>query len=141
MVATNAHIGNYGVNENEVESDGIKISGLVCKNFSFNHSRADSSESLEDYFIKQNLICISDVDRALVSYIRDNGMNAVICTDGFYRLVKASLADVPDMKELASKFPQRNHIYGDEHGTHRIAVLDLGIKEIFFAILLKEIAI
>jgi carbamoyl-phosphate synthase small subunit len=32
MVATNAHIGNYGVNENEVESDGIKISGLVCKN-------------------------------------------------------------------------------------------------------------
>jgi carbamoyl-phosphate synthase small subunit len=78
------HIGNYGVNENEVESDGIKISGLVCKNFSFNHSRADSSESLEDYFIKQNLICISDVDtRALVSYIRDNGaMNAVICTDG-----------------------------------------------------------
>jgi carbamoyl-phosphate synthase small subunit len=30
MVATNAHIG-IGVNENEVESDGIKISGLVCK--------------------------------------------------------------------------------------------------------------
>jgi carbamoyl-phosphate synthase small subunit len=56
---------------------------IGIKNFSFN-SRADSSESLEDYFIKQNLICISDVDtRALVSYIRDNGaMNAVICTDG-----------------------------------------------------------
>jgi carbamoyl-phosphate synthase small subunit len=105
MVATNAHIGNYGVNENEVESDGIKISGWYVK-FSFNHSRADSSESLEDYFIKQNLICISDVDtRALVSYIRDNGaMNAVICTDGTsLDLLKASLADVPDMKELASK--------------------------------------
>jgi hypothetical protein len=43
--------------------------------------------------------------------------------------------------ELASKVSQRNHFYGDEHGTHRIAVLDLGIKEIFFAILLKEIAI
>jgi carbamoyl-phosphate synthase small subunit len=47
MVATNAH-SNYGVNENEVESDGIKISGWYVK-FSFNHSRADSSESLEDY--------------------------------------------------------------------------------------------
>jgi carbamoyl-phosphate synthase small subunit len=46
MVATNAHIGNYGVNENEVESDGIKISGWYV-NFSFNYSRADSSESLE----------------------------------------------------------------------------------------------
>jgi hypothetical protein len=37
-------------------------------------------------------------------------MNAVICTDGTSILVKASLADVPDMKglELAPKFPQRN---------------------------------
>jgi carbamoyl-phosphate synthase small subunit len=51
-------------------------------------------------------------------------MNAVICTDGTLDLLKASLADVPDMKglELASKVSTRNH-YGDEHGTHRIAVL------------------
>ena len=84
MVATNPHIGNYGVNVNEVESDKIMISGLVCKNFSFNHSRPDSESNLYDYFSTQNLICISDVDtRALVSYIRDNGaQNAVICTDG-----------------------------------------------------------
>src|SRR3954462_14821290 len=68
MVATNAHIGNYGVNDKEVESDDIKISGLVCKNFSFNYSRVDAAGSLEDYFTKQNLICISDVDtRGLVS--------------------------------------------------------------------------
>jgi carbamoyl-phosphate synthase small subunit len=134
MVATNAHIGNYGVNVNEVESDGIKISGLVCKNFSFNYSRADSSESLEDYFIKQNLICISDVDtRALVSYIRDNGaMNAVICTDGTaIDVLKDSLSGVPDMKglELASKVSTKEpYFYGDENGTYRISVLDLGIK-------------
>jgi carbamoylphosphate synthase small subunit len=67
-----------------------------------------------EYFIKQNLICISDVDtRALVSYIRDNGaMNAVICTDGTsVDELKASLANVPDMKglELASN-PLRNLI-------------------------------
>jgi carbamoyl-phosphate synthase small subunit len=134
MVATNAHIGNYGVNENEVESDGIKISGLVCKNFSFNYSRADASESLEEYFIKQNLICISDVDtRALVSYIRDNGaMNAVICTDGTsVEELKKSLANVPDMKglELASKVSTKEaYYYGDEKATYRIAALDLGIK-------------
>lgn len=134
MVATNAHIGNYGVNENEVESDGIKISGLVCKNFSFNYSRADASESLEDYFIKQNLICISDVDtRALVSYIRDNGaMNAVICTDGTaVEDLKKSLVNVPDMKglELASKVSTKEaYYYGDENATYKIAALDLGIK-------------
>jgi hypothetical protein len=45
MVAT---IGNYGVNENEVESDSI-ISG--CVNFSFNYSLASG-------FKTKNLICI-----------------------------------------------------------------------------------
>src|SRR6056300_1371672 len=74
MVTTNAHIGNYGVNDNEVESDGIKIAGLICKNFSFTHSRVDSDGNLKDWFTKHNLVAISDVDtRALVSYIRDNG--------------------------------------------------------------------
>ena len=64
MVTTNAHIGNYGVNSNEVESDGVKIAGLVCKNFSFNYSRPDATESLYDYFSKHGLVVISDVDRA-----------------------------------------------------------------------------
>ena len=134
MVATNAHIGNYGVNDSEVESQSIKIAGLVCKNFSFNYSREDASGSLEDYFTKQNLICISDVDtRALVSYIRDNGaMNAVICTDGTsVENLKIALANVPDMKglELASKVSTKEaYFYGDENATYKIAALDLGIK-------------
>jgi carbamoyl-phosphate synthase small subunit len=135
MVATNAHIGNYGVNDNEVESNSIKIAGLVCKNFSFNYSRVDTAGSLEDYFQKENLICISDVDtRALVSYIRDNGaMNAVICTDDTpIDELKKLLADVPDMKglELASKVSTKEpYFYGDENATFKISSLDLGIKE------------
>lgn len=134
MVATNPHIGNYGVNENEVESDSIKISGLVCKNFSFNYSRENASESLEDYFKKQNLICISDVDtRALVSYIRDHGaMNAVICADGTSVAdLKIQLAQVPDMKglELASKVSTKEpYFFGNENAKYKISALDLGIK-------------
>ena len=38
MVTTNAHIGNYGVKDDEVESDGMKIAGLVCRNFNFSTS-------------------------------------------------------------------------------------------------------
>lgn len=135
MVATNAHIGNYGVNEEDVESDQIMISGLVCKNFSFNYSRANSSGSLEDYFKKQNLICISDVDtRALVSYIRDNGaMNAIISTDGkSIEELKEMLAKVPNMEglELASKVSTKApYFVGDETATYKIAALDLGIKK------------
>lgn len=134
MVATNPHIGNYGVNDIEVESDSIKISGLVCKNFSFNYSRPDAASSLEDYFVKQNLICISDVDtRALVSYIRDHGaMNAVICTDQTsVEDLKQQLAKVPDMKglELASKVSTKEpYFFGKENAKYKISALDLGIK-------------
>jgi len=135
MVTTNAHIGNYGVNTEEVESDRIMISGLVCKNFSMVHSRPDSESDLYDYFEKQNLICISDVDtRALVSYIRDNGaQNAVICTDGTsVEELKKLLAETPDMNglELASKVSTKeSYFFGEETATHKISALDLGIKK------------
>ena len=83
MVMANAHIGNYGTNLDEVESDSVKIAGLICKNFSFNFSRHGDSTSLFDFLSSNKIVCISDVDtRALVSYIRDNGaMNAVISTE------------------------------------------------------------
>ena len=135
MVATNPHIGNYGVNAQEVEADKIMISGLVCKNFSFDHSRPNSEGNLFDYFQKQNLICISDVDtRALVSYIRDHGaMNAVISTDGTsIEELKSQLSNVPDMKglELASKVSVTEpYFFGDENATYKISALDLGIKK------------
>lgn len=135
MVTTNAHIGNYGVNDNEVESDGIKISGLVCRNFSFTHSRVDSDGNLLDWFKKYNLVAISDVDtRALVAYIRDNGaMNAIISTniddiDG----LKNQLANVPSMQglELASKVSTKEpYFYGNENAKIKVSALDIGIKK------------
>lgn len=134
MVTTNAHIGNYGVNLNEVESDSVKISGLVCKNFSMNYSREDASESLYEYFEKQNLIVISDVDtRALVSYIRDNGaMNAIISTDGTsVEDLKSKLNQAPNMEglDLASVVSTKDpYFFGNEKATYKIAALDLGIK-------------
>ncbi|WP_428223326.1 glutamine-hydrolyzing carbamoyl-phosphate synthase small subunit [Flavobacterium sp.] len=135
MVTTNAHIGNYGVNAEEVESEKIMISGLVCKNFSSFHSRPNSESNLFDYFQKENLICISDLDtRALVSYIRDHGaQNAVICTDGTpVEELRKELAAIPDMKglELASKVSTTEpYFFGDENATYKISALDLGIKK------------
>ncbi len=135
MVATNAHIGNYGVNDNEVESDGIKISGLICRNFSFNYSRPNADGSLKDWFEKHNLIAISDVDtRALVTYIREHGaMNAIISTeiDDLDKL-KKQLDEVPNMNglELASKVSTKKpYFVGDDNAKYKISALDLGIKK------------
>jgi len=55
MVTTNAHIGNYGVLNDEAQSDIIAISGLICKNFSFSYSRVKSNNSLFEY-LKKNKI-------------------------------------------------------------------------------------
>ena len=135
MVTTNAHIGNYGVNELEVESDSIKISGLIVRNFSFEHSRVDSNGNLKDWFVEHNLVAISDVDtRALVSYIRDHGaMNAIISTEiNNLDNLKAQLSKVPSMEglELASKVSTKEpYFVGDENSEFKIAALDIGIKK------------
>lgn len=134
MLTTNAHIGNYGVNNNEVESDSIKISGLVCKNFSFDYSRDDAHGSLEDYFKSEKLMAISDIDtRAVVSYIRDKGaMNAVISTETDIEVLKDKLKAVPQMDglELASKVStNETYFFGDENAPYKISALDIGIKK------------
>lgn len=135
MVTTNAHIGNYGAKEAEVESDGVKIAGLICKNFSYHYSRPDADFSLKEFLDANGLFAISDVDtRALVSYIRDNGaMNAVISTrvDELDAL-KAELSEIPGMEglELASRVSTKEpYTVGDASAGIRIAALDIGIKK------------
>ena len=135
MVTTNAHIGNYGTSAEEVESDSIKIAGLVCKNFSYNYSRPKADFPLEEFMQKHELLGISDVDtRALVSYIRDNGaMNAAITTEiDNIEEVKEKLAAQPSMKglELASKVSTKKaYTIGNSDATIKVAALDLGVKK------------
>jgi len=135
MIMTNPHIGNYGVVKNESESDSIKISGLICKNFSYNYSRELAEISLEEFLNKNNLFAISDIDtRALVSYIRENGaMNAVITTDTEnLEYLSKKLGDVPSMEglELASKVSTKSaYFYGNKSSKFKVSALDLGIKK------------
>ncbi|MFT5435411.1 MAG: carbamoyl-phosphate synthase small subunit [Ulvibacter sp.] len=135
MVATNAHIGNYGTNTEEVESSSVKIAGLICRNFSYHQSRPAANGTLESFLKDNNVLAISDVDtRALVNYIRDNGaMNAVITTEvDNLEALKKQLADVPEMKglELASKVSTKEPYYfGNEEATYKVSALDIGIKK------------
>lgn len=144
MVTTNAHIGNYGVNKDEVESDSIKIAGLVCRNFSYDYSRPSADDSLQGFLNSNDLFAISDVDtRALVGYIRDNGaMNAVITTEvDTIEELKKRLAEVPSMEglELASKVSTKEaYFVGDENASIKIAALDIGIKKNILRNLIKR---
>lgn len=135
VIMTNDHIGNYGVHENEVESDSIKISGLVCKKFSSNFSRKMGARSLDDYFMENGLVGISDIDtRQLVRHIRNAGaMNAIISSDNLdIEDLKAKVKTIPDMEglELASKVSTESYyLEGQENADYRIALLDFGSKK------------
>ncbi len=133
VVMTMDHIGNYGAAEMDAESGSIKISGLVCKNYSPMHSRTMADSSLNDYFIEHGFSGISDVDtREIVKHIRDAGaMNAVISSeildlDELKRMVK----EVPSMEglELSSKVWSKKEYEVNESGTKKVALLDLGSK-------------
>ena len=83
LVAATAHIGNYGVAPEDIESDSVKIAGFICKKFSETYSRPAANESLQDYFERDNIVAVCDIDtRALVRIIRDKGaMNVIISSE------------------------------------------------------------
>lgn len=135
MVTTHVHMGNYGIHPDEMESNNIKIAGLVCKNFSISYSRKKlGTSSIQAYFQDENVVGISDIDtRALVRHIRDKGaMNAIISSEILdIDVLKEKLFAVPSMEglELSSHVSTKEpYCYGDENARLRVAVLDLGVK-------------
>lgn len=135
IVNTTSHIGNYGVKEDEQESNSVKFSGLVCRNFSEMFSRKDADGSLQAYFEKNNIVGISDIDtRELVRHIRKAGktMNAVISSEILdVEKLKQEVKNVPSMKglELSSKVSTKeSYFLGNPGAKYKVAVLDLGVK-------------
>jgi carbamoyl-phosphate synthase small subunit len=135
LIATHVHIGNYGIHPSEVESDRINISGLVCRSFNINYSRKAAAESIEKYFIRQNVVGISDIDtRAVVRHIRSKGaMNCIISslTTNVDEL-KEMLKKVPSMNglELSSKVTTKSpYFVGNPSAKLKVAVMDFGVKK------------
>ena len=135
LVATNVHIGNYGIKNDEVESEGIKIAGFICRNFNEQYSRNLADKSIQQYFEEQGLVAIEDIDtRALVQHIRTRGaMNCVISSEITDQdaLLKM-LADTPPMAglELSSQVTTREpYFIGNPNAAYRIAVMDYGVKK------------
>lgn len=134
LIMNTVYIGNYGVKGDDVESDSVRVSAVICKNISHRYSRMTADDSLENYFIKNNIVAIYDVDtRALVQHVRNKGaMNCVISTEiSDPEALKAELAKVPDMDglELSSIISTKEpYTFGNPDASLRIAVMDFGVK-------------
>ena len=135
LLQTNVHIGNYGIHAEEVESDDIKIAGLVCKQFNVPYSRKMAGMSVQDYFTQNNIVGITDIDtREVVMHVRNKGaMNAIISAeDKTVEELLNELNNVPSMEglELSSKVStQQTYYLGNPESSKRVAVLDFGIKK------------
>ena len=135
LIMNNAHIGNYGVRNTDVESTGVKVKAIIGCNLEEKFSRIMAENSLRDYLETQQVVAIDGVDtRALVSHIRMKGaMNCIVSSSEMnIEILKAQLRDVPSMGglELASAVSTPiNYELGDINSKMRIAVMDYGVKK------------
>jgi carbamoyl-phosphate synthase small subunit len=74
VTLTYPHIGNYGVNPEDVESDRVHAAGLIIRSLPLRHSNFRASQDLSAYLQAQNTVAIADLDtRALTIHLRETG--------------------------------------------------------------------
>lgn len=74
VTLTYPHIGNTGVNAEDVESERIRAAGLVIRDLPLLASSFRSEQSLDEYLKSQNVLGIADIDtRRLTRILRDKG--------------------------------------------------------------------
>jgi len=135
VTMTSPHIGNYGVNPDDIESNKIQVAGFVIKEETELPSNWRSTQSIGSYLNEQHIVGIKGIDtRALTRHIRDNGaMNGIISTIDFdIESLKEKISKAPNMtgldlaKEVSS---QEQYKWPTQHTKQfKVAVIDFGIK-------------
>ena len=74
VTLTCSHVGNVGANRDDTESNSVKVSGLVVRDYPSIYSNWRAETSLQDYLKGNRIVAISDIDtRRLTRIIRDKG--------------------------------------------------------------------
>jgi carbamoyl-phosphate synthase small subunit len=74
VTLTYPHIGNTGVNSEDVEARRVHAAGLVIKNLPLLASNFRSEATLSEYLVRENTVAIADLDtRALTRHLRTHG--------------------------------------------------------------------
>jgi carbamoyl-phosphate synthase small subunit len=126
-------IGNYGVNDEDVESRKPFVEGFVVKECSKIASNWRSKKTLDDYLKENNIVGIEDIDtRDITLHIREAGaMKAVLSTTDLDEksLVKKAkdspgLVGIDMVKEVIA---QKAYEWNSK-GKYKVIALDCGIK-------------
>ncbi|MDO7554379.1 MAG: carbamoyl-phosphate synthase small subunit, partial [Burkholderiaceae bacterium] len=105
VTLTYPHVGNYGVNAEDVEASRVHAAGLIIKDLPLLASNFRSEQSLASYLKAENTVAIADIDtRKLTRHLREHGAQNgcivalaadVALTDAHIAQAKAAAADAP----------------------------------------------
>lgn len=135
VTMTYPHIGNYGVNEEDIESDKPHVRGFVMRECCFEPSNWRATASLPEYLKRWNVVAIDGVDtRQITRLIRTKGaMKAIISTidltpDSLVAKARASADMVGSdfVKDVTIKEPYQWN--SPENAKYRVVAIDYGIK-------------
>ncbi len=83
VTLTYPHIGNYGVNNEDVESGKVYASGLIIRDLPLTHSNFRNTQSLSEYLAANNVVAIADIDtRKLTRILREKGAQTGVIVAG-----------------------------------------------------------
>lgn len=141
VVFTYPLIGNYGINEDDFESDSLKPTGIVVKEACETPSNWRSRSSLDDFLRAKGLVAIRGIDtRALTKRIRSSGvtMGVIAPSVAEAEAKLGSLASYEDEDFVYSVttsqpyswgFEGKEELSGDREGFKGlISVIDCGLK-------------
>jgi carbamoyl-phosphate synthase small subunit len=102
VTLTYPHIGNYGINTEDVEASKVHAAGLIIRDLPLVASNFRSHQSLSDYLKAENIVAIAGIDtRKLTRILREKGAQAgAIVTS-----VQGAEPSVQQAQELARSFP------------------------------------
>lgn len=107
VTLTYPHIGNYGVNPEDVESGQVYASGLIIRDLPLTHSNFRNTQSLSEYLSVNNVVAIADIDtRKLTRILREKGAQtgAVIAGEAdeasAIALAQAAIAGFPGLSGM-----------------------------------------
>ena len=134
VTMTSPHIGNYGINEEDIESENIQVAGFVIKEETMTPSNWRSTQSLGEYLKKNKIVGIKEIDtRSLTRHIRDKGaMNGIISSNDLnIQSLEKKLKKSPDMNglDLAKDVTTQKKYKWPGKGQYKVAVIDFGIKK------------
>ncbi len=74
VTLTYPHIGNYGVNSEDIEADKVHAAGLIIKDLPLLASNFRSTETLSQYLVRERTVAIANIDtRKLTRLLREKG--------------------------------------------------------------------